>query len=134
MLTRPTPGVYAIDRSSRVRSGTLDVTSILPPRCSRNVRSLTLWTSTSSISRTHSTRRSECVASAALHVTSTTSRSWLESATSIAVTIPPSRAIAVATLPTTPWSGAVCSRMVIEYDEAVADMPPPCPGSSVTSK
>ncbi len=42
MLTRPTPGVYAIDRSSRVRSGTLEVTSILPPRCSRNVRSLTL--------------------------------------------------------------------------------------------
>src|SRR5215207_1107981 len=41
----------------------------------------------------------------------------------MAVTIPPSRAIAVATLPTTPWSGAVCSRMVIEYDDAVADMP-----------
>ena len=31
-------------------------------------------------------------------------------------------AIAVATRPTTPWSGAVCSRMVIEYDDAVADM------------
>ena len=50
---------------------------------------------------------SECSASDALQVTSTTSRSWLESATSIAVTIPPSRAIAVATVPTTPWSGAV---------------------------
>ena len=42
MLTRPTPGVYAIDRSSRLRSGTLELTSILPPRCSRKVRSLVL--------------------------------------------------------------------------------------------
>ncbi len=87
------------------------------------MRSLTLWTSTPSTCLDASTTRSEWSASAALHVTSTTSRSWLESATSIAVTIPPSRAIAVATLPTTPWSGAVCRRMVIEYDEAVADMP-----------
>jgi nitronate monooxygenase len=28
----------------------------------------------------------------------------------------------VATRPTTPWSGAVCSRMVMEYDDGVADM------------
>ncbi len=42
--TRATPGVYAIDRSSRVRSGTFECVSILPPRCSRNVRSLTLCT------------------------------------------------------------------------------------------
>jgi hypothetical protein len=28
----------------------------------------------------------------------------------------------VATAPTTPWSGAVCSRIVIEYDEVVAAM------------
>ena len=31
--TRATPGVYAIDRSSRVRIGTLLLISILPPRC-----------------------------------------------------------------------------------------------------
>src|SRR5215210_7949880 len=111
-----------MERSSRVRSGTFEVTSILPPRWSRNVRSLTLWTSTPSTSFTHSTSRSECSASAALHVTSTTRRSWLESATSIAVTMPPSRAIAVATIPTTPWSGAVWRRIVIEYDDGVADM------------
>ena len=88
------------------------------------MRSLTLWTSTPGTCLTASTRRSEWSASDAEQVTSTTSRSWLESATSIAVTIPPSAAIAVATAPTTPWSGAVCSRMVIEYDDAVAaDMP-----------
>ena len=54
-------------------------------------------------------------------MTSSTSRSWLDSATSIAVTIPPAWAIAVATWPTTAWSGAVCRRIVIEYDEVVAE-------------
>ena len=53
-------------------------------------------------------------------MTSSTSRWWLDSATSIAVTIPPAWAIAVATCPTTAWSGAVCRRIVIEYDEVVA--------------
>src|SRR6187200_1521918 len=89
---------------------------------SRKVRSLTLCTSTPSTWRTASTRTSAWSASAAEQVTSTTSRSWLESATSIAVTMPPADAIAVATAPTTPWSGAVCSRIVIEYDDGVADM------------
>ena len=41
---RATPGVYARDKSSRVFSGTFDVTSIFPPRWSKNVRSLTLRT------------------------------------------------------------------------------------------
>src|SRR4051794_16779352 len=40
----------------------------------------------------------------------------------MAVTIPPAWEMAVATAPTTPWSGAVCRRMVIEYDEVVAAM------------
>ena len=48
MQTRATPGVYARDSSSRLRSATFEVTSILPPRCSRNVRSETLRTSTPS--------------------------------------------------------------------------------------
>ena len=47
-------------------------------------------------------------------VTSSTSRSRVESTTSIAVTTPPAAEIAVATPPTIPWSGAVCRRMVIE--------------------
>jgi hypothetical protein len=37
------------------------------------------------------------------------------------VTIPPAWAIVVATCPTTAWSGAVCKRIVIEYDEVVAE-------------
>ena len=53
--TRATPGVYAIERSSRVRIGDFDTTSILPPRCSRNVRSETLCTSTPGSARTAST-------------------------------------------------------------------------------
>src|SRR4051794_11228595 len=89
---------------------------------SRNVRSLTLCTSTPATSSTAATTSSAWSASAAEHVTSTTRRSWLESATSIAVTIPPAAATAVATAPTTPWSGAVWRRMVIEYDDGVADM------------
>ena len=36
--------------------------------------------------------------------------------------MPPALAMAVATAPTTPWSGAVWSRMVMEYDDGVADM------------
>src|SRR4029453_5946717 len=35
--TRATPGVYAMERSSRFLIGTLLLTSILPPRCSRKV-------------------------------------------------------------------------------------------------
>ena len=41
---RATPGVYARDKSSRVFNGTLDAISILPPRCNKKVRSLTLRT------------------------------------------------------------------------------------------
>jgi hypothetical protein len=37
----------------------------------------------------------------------------------------PAEAIAVATAPTTPWSGAVCRRIVMEYDDGVADMRSP---------
>ncbi|GAA5104935.1 hypothetical protein GCM10023339_00340 [Alloalcanivorax gelatiniphagus] len=51
------------------------------------------------------------------------SRSWRDSATSMAVTTPPFFAMLVATAPTTLWSGAVYNRMVIEYDDAVAAMP-----------
>jgi hypothetical protein len=46
--TRATPGVYATDRSSRLFSGILDFSSILPPKCMRNVRSDTCSTSTPS--------------------------------------------------------------------------------------
>ena len=42
--TRATPGVYAIESASRVLSGTLFCTRILPPRCRRNTRSETCRT------------------------------------------------------------------------------------------
>jgi hypothetical protein len=105
-----------------VRSATFDVTSILPPMWSRKVRSLTLCTSTPPTASAASTSRSAWSESEAEQVTSTTNRSWLDSATSMAVTIPPASAMTVATCPTMPWSRAVCSRMVIEYDEVVAAM------------
>ena len=92
-----------------MRSGTLEVTSILPPMWSRKVRSLTLWTSTPSTWLTASTSTSEWSASAAEQVTSTTRRSWLESATSMAVTMPPADAIAVATAPTIAVVGQRCA-------------------------
>ena len=44
--TRATPGVYAIERSSRVLIGAFNAISIFPPRCIRKVRSETLTTST----------------------------------------------------------------------------------------
>ena len=44
--TRATPGVYAIERSSRVFTGDLDAIPIFPPRWSRNVRSETCSTCT----------------------------------------------------------------------------------------
>ena len=105
-----------------MRSGTLDSTEILPPMCSRKVRSLTLWTTTPSSASTARTSSLEWASSDAEQVTSTTRRSWRDSVTSMAVTTPPPSAMVVATVPTTPWSGAVCNRMVIEYDEAVAAM------------
>ena len=88
----------------------------------QDVWSLTLCTVTPATAATAATSSSEREASEAEHVTSTTSRSWRDSVTSIAVTTPPLEAIAVATAPTTPWSGAVYNRMVIEYDDAVAAM------------
>src|SRR3954452_60018 len=109
-----------MDRSSRVRSGTLEVTSILPPMCSRKVRSETLWTVTPCSPLTTSTISSACSLSVAEHVTSTTRRSWRDSATSRAVTMPPAEAMPVATRPTTAGSTSVCSRIVIEYDALVA--------------
>ena len=103
-----------------MRSGTFEVTSIFPPMCSRKVRSETLCTVTPSSSRTAATTSSACSELVAEHVTSTTMRSWRDSATSSAVTIPPWAAIAVAIPPTRLGSTSVCSRIVIEYDALVA--------------
>jgi hypothetical protein len=79
-----------------------------------------LCTRTPSIASIAATSWSVCVASMPEQVRSTTSRSCRESATSIAVTIPPCSATTVATCPTSAWSGVVCRRTVIEYDDGVA--------------
>src|SRR4051794_32219774 len=88
-----------MERSSRVLSGTLEATSSLPPRCSRNVRSLTLRTRTPGTSRSACTISSEWAASAAEQVTSTVRPSGRLSTTSMAVTAPPADPTAVAMRP-----------------------------------
>ena len=92
---RATPGVYARERSSRVFSGTFDLISSLPPRCKRNVRSLTLRTTRlGDAALIASVIASACSASVASHVTSITTRSWCDSTTSSAVSVPPACATA----------------------------------------
>src|ERR1700734_3504467 len=105
-----------MDRSSRLRSGTLDRISILPPRCSRNVRSLTLCTETPGIAAIAATSDSACAVSVAAQVTSTRSIPRLPELTSIAVTTPPAcSTVRVISLTARPCE-ATSSRAVIEYD------------------
>jgi hypothetical protein len=91
--TRATPGVYARDRSSRCLSDTVGLTSSLPPRWMRNVRSLTLRTFTPGNSPIALVIASECCTSIASHVTSATRRPPCDSTTSNAVRVPPALAI-----------------------------------------
>src|SRR5574341_605371 len=114
--TRATPGVYAIDRSSRVRSGTLEVTSSLPPRCSRKVRSLTLWTWAPGTASTASVTVWAWRPSDALTVRSTTSRSGWDSTMSTAATAPAASPTAVVMRPMPRGSDPMWTRIVIEYD------------------
>ena len=72
MHTLATPGVYARERSSRCLSGTFGTTSSFPPRWSRNVRSLTLPTTTPGTSAMAVAICSACAESEASQVTSTT--------------------------------------------------------------
>src|SRR6185437_9820087 len=115
-LTRATPGVYAIDRSSRLRSGTFERISILPPRCRRNVRSLTLCTETPGIAAIAATSDSACAVSVAAQVTSTRSIPRLPELTSSAVTTPPACSTARVISLTARPCDATSSRAVIEYD------------------
>src|SRR6266498_1044729 len=112
--TRATPGVYARDSSSRVRSATFGCTSILPPRCSRNVRSETFPTSTPSRASTASTTCSAWAVSAVSQVRSTRTRTWSESTTSSAVTIAPAAPTAVVSRPMAEASAGSATRSVIE--------------------
>ena len=91
---RATPGVYARERSSRVLSGTFEVTSIFPPRWSKNVRSLTLRTVSNGFSEIAAVMRSACSLSWASHETSIVTRSIKDSTTSSAVMDAPAAVIA----------------------------------------
>ena len=72
-----------------MRSGTFDAISILPPRCSRKVRSETRPTSTPSIAFSPSVICAACALEYAAIVTSIRSRSFPEPDTSSAVISPP---------------------------------------------
>src|SRR5439155_13177118 len=114
--TRATPGVYAIERSSRVFSGAFDRISILPPRCSRNVRSDTCSTSTPSSPRAASTIRWRCASSCASTVTSRTF-SWPSTRTrSIAPSDPPASPIAEASRANEPGASERRTRSVALKD------------------
>ena len=89
MHTRATPGVYTRERSSRLRMGTLDLISSLPPRCTKKVRSLTFLMTTPSTVRRASTSSSAWAVDVAAQVTSTWIRPCPDPVTSSPVTIPP---------------------------------------------
>ncbi len=102
LQTRATPGVYAIDRSSRVFSGLLFWTSILPPTWSMNVRSVVSRTCAPSIASTAPARRGQSLESAVSTVMSRTvcaTSTWTRSTAPI---VPPASPIALATLPSMP--------------------------------
>ena len=110
--TRATPGVYAIDRSSRVFTGELAFMWILPPRCSRNVRSETRSTSTPGTSAHAATIRSACSASVAKTLMS---RIFIPASTrtrSIASSSPPASAIARARSAKLPGRSSSLARSV----------------------
>jgi hypothetical protein len=97
--TRATPGVYAIERSSRVLSGTREWISSLPPRWLGNVRSETASTSMPSRAFTAAATRSICASSATTIVTSRTLCARSTRTRSIAPRDAPCSPIAVAKLP-----------------------------------
>src|SRR4051812_13952400 len=134
MQTRATPGVYARDSSSRLRSATLEETSILPPRCSRNVRSETLRTSTPSSASSALTTWSAWPESAVSQVRSTITPTGSESTTSSAVTIAPASPTAMVSRPMAEASAVTLTRIVMEKPalgrRVVTTVFPPLRGSA----
>ena len=114
--TRATPGVYAIDRSSRLRSGTLDSIESLPPMCMRNVRSLTRSTTTPCRPLSASTMSAACCSPRVAHVTSTVICSWPDAVTSSAVTMPPAFSIAVVSSLTAVGRACTSRRAVMDEE------------------
>src|SRR5688572_16201307 len=127
MHTRATPGVYAIDRSSRVLTGLLLLISILPPRCIRNVRSDTCTTFTPSMARRRSTICCPCRSSLALNVRSRVSVDLPMATTSMAPMSPPALPMAEVILPSIPGWFRISSRTVrLWLAVGAVCMMPPC--------
>src|SRR5699024_9052095 len=112
---RATPGVYTIDRSSRLRKGCFAAVSITPPRCIKKVRSDTLRTATSSVPSRAATTRLACSVPVVAQVKSMRKPSP-DGVTSRAVTKPPaSSTVLVSALTAEPPEGT-SMRTVIEYE------------------
>jgi hypothetical protein len=90
------------------------LTSILPPRWSRKVWSLTLCTTAPGIAAIASVMRCPCASSRVSHVTSTTRRSVRLSATSRAVRAPPVEETAVVRAAVALAAAGTSTRTVIE--------------------
>ncbi len=90
-------------------------TDSLPPRCSRNVRSLTFRTRTSGRAFSASVICRACSSPEVLQVTSTTIPSWWDSTMSSAVTAAPCSATAEASSLVALKLEPTSTRNVIEY-------------------
>jgi hypothetical protein len=110
--TRATPGVQTMERSSRVRIGTLLWISIFPPRCMRKVRSDTLTTRTPFRRFSRATICWPCSLSRALIVMSRMIRWPLDSTRSTAPMSPPASPMASATRPSMPGRFRIPRRTV----------------------
>ena len=113
--TRATPGVYAIERSSRVFSGLLLRISILPPACNENVRSVVSRTRAPATASTAAVNRGQSVASP---VSTVMSRivCWRSTCTrSTAPIVPPASPIADATRPSIPGRCSISTLRVRLY-------------------
>ena len=113
MQTRATPGVYTMERSLRVLIGILALTSILPPRWARNVRSETPTTFTCGILPTALAMICSCASSRALTVISRMIVSFPKPAMSTAPMSPPALPIVEAIFPSIPGWFWISTRMVM---------------------
>jgi len=111
-----------MERSSRLRIGTLDSIRSLPPRCSRKVRSLTGPTLTPGIARSASTISVACASPRVAQVTSTEMWSECDAVTSRPVTIPPVCSMAVVSSLTAVGRATTSRRTVMDEDTLGAEV------------
>ena len=111
---RATPGVYAIDRSSRSATGMRARTSILPPSCMANVRSETDMTSRPAMPSSDPTTSAMWSSDRQFTMRSSSRYSSRASKPSSATMLPPTPPIAAASLPRVPGVLSSRTRMVTE--------------------